>query len=397
MEIVLFVITCLFILFILALLDFKLGRLNHRKTTNSLRFPRKRGYAQFYQHGSALFEAMFQDIREAEKQIDTLFFIVKKDEISQRYFQLLEDKAKSGVVVRLLVDRAGGFRLGKKIIHQLKEAGVLFHFVEKPRFPFFIYKLNRRNHRKITIIDGKIGYVGGFNVAKEYIGRESRFGNWRDYHLRLTGSIVADLEAVFRCDWFTTTKQQFGPLADENAGGKMEIRVIPTDGFELEGEFLKMIREAKKSIRIGSPYFIPSRALMDELKLALQRNVSITLLCPLKSDHPLVKEAGIPYMEELYRAGGNVHWFSNGFYHSKVFAVDDAFCDIGTANFDRRSLFLNKEVNTIIFDQTFVQEVTAAFMEDVRDSIPFDDKWLKNRSLQTKINEQIARLFRGLL
>ncbi|ELK49014.1 cardiolipin synthetase [Halobacillus sp. BAB-2008] len=395
--VVFYIILCLSIFALLLILDFKFGRASHLKHARRLPFFEGTGDARLYTNGSSLYEDLFQSIRDADKQVDVQFFSIETDYISDNFLTVLKEKAEQGVPVRLLVDRLAGFKMNKHIQKELTNNGVIFQFAETPGFPFLFYKMNRRNHRKITVIDGKIGYVGGFNIGRNYIGENPKFGNWRDYHLRLTGEIVQGLHDIFEDDW-QISKGNKVPLP--NAPGRKKergITLFPTDGVELEDAFMELFRSAEEEILLGSPYFVPTERLMTELEKGLKLGITLHVMVPLKSDHPFVKEAGIPYLERLYRLGAHVHFYDAGFYHPKMTIIDKKIVDIGTANFDRRSLFLNKEVNTILYDPVFIQTVRDSFFKDMEDSIPFDDHWLKHRSWKTRINEKIAVLLRPLL
>ncbi|QHE53859.1 cardiolipin synthase [Pontibacillus sp. HMF3514] len=397
MMIVLIIICALILFIAFILIDFKLGKRNHLKHLRFLDFTRTSGDYQLYTAGDPLFRDMFEDIRYAKQEINMIFFIVKTDPISQELMSLLKQKAEEGVKVRFMLDRIGGFRITPKIIKDLEQSGVEFSFCAKPKFPYLFYRTQRRNHRKITVVDGDTGYVGGFNVGKEYLGKDAELGNWRDYHLRLTGPVVHDLLTTFFDDWYLATKQTTSPKLPTNTTGDKDIEIAATDGGQLEDVFLTLIDEAEEEIFIGTPYFIPSERLFQALLRALKRGVDIKVIAPMKADHLLVKEAGIPYMDRLTRAGGEVYLFDMGFYHAKVIIVDKQLCDIGTANFDRRSLFLNKEVNTLIFNSRFVVDLRLAFLRDVQDSERFNDHADKHFNFGTKIRTGIAYFFRPLL
>lgn len=392
-TIILFVILFVLLLFI----DFKLGRAQHRKNPRTLPLQKTTGNYKLYKNGSVLYEEMFQNIADAKEQVDVYFYLIDRDYISENFLEVLKNKARNGVPVRLLVDRLAGYKINKKVRKELKEAGVEFHFAETPGFPFFFYRLNRRNHRKITVIDGKIGFVGGFNIGKNYIGESAKFGDWRDYHLRLTGPVVSNIHKIMLDDWYLATGEQIEHLPPTEQEGDYKLRILATDGVELEDEFDQMIQSANHEILIGTPYFIPTDRLQNSLKIAIKKGIDLNIMIPMKADHPFVKPAAIPYLQELYRLGANIHLFDAGFYHSKVIMIDGQFADIGTANFDRRSLFLNKEVNTYVYDEAFIGDLRKAYLEDVADAIPFDDHWLKQRSLTTRLNQKIATLLRPLL
>ncbi|GGD00875.1 cardiolipin synthase [Pontibacillus salipaludis] len=392
-----YIIVAILLLIGLLLLDFSLGKKNHRKNVRFLDFESTTGDYQIYTAGDPLFEDLFQDLRHAKKKIDMMFFIIKTDEISRELLEILKQKAEEGLQVRLLLDRIGSYRINSKVIKELNQSGVEFAFSEKPKFPYFFYRSQRRNHRKITIIDGDVGYIGGFNVGREYLGKDAELGNWRDYHLRLLGDIVQHLQSTFFDDWYLATgHHDEEPVPTETEGEKW-IEIAATDGVQLEDVFESLICQAKEEVFIGTPYFIPSERLFKCLTDALERGVNVKVIVPMKADHPLVKEAGLPYMMRLIDAGGEVYMFDQGFYHAKVVIVDQQLCDIGTANFDRRSLFLNKEVNTIIHNPRFVMDLRLAFLKDVQDSEPLNDHLIQLFTIRTKIKIGIARFFRPLL
>ncbi|RDY72342.1 cardiolipin synthase [Halobacillus sp. SY10] len=385
------------ILFILLLvLDFKWGRAKHRKNHRPIPLPETSGNYKLYKNGSVLYEQMFQEISEAKKQVDIYFYLIDNDYISENFLDVLKNKARNGVPVRLLVDRLGGYKINKSTRKKLKDAGVAFYFAETPGFPFFFYRLNRRNHRKITVIDGKVGYVGGFNIGKNYIGESAKFGDWRDYHLRLTGPVVSQIHKVMLDDWYLASGETLSPC-QPSEDGNHKMNILATDGVELEKEFAKMIDSAQREILIGTPYFIPTDKLQKGLKQAIDRGVELHIMIPMKADHPFVKPAAIPYLKELYGKGATIRLFDAGFYHSKVVMVDETFADIGTANFDRRSFFLNKEVNTFVYDEEFIGDLRTAYFEDAADAIAFDEHWLKRRSFTTRLNQRIAVLLRPFL
>ncbi|SEH46091.1 cardiolipin synthase [Halobacillus karajensis] len=390
------IILFILLIFLLLYMDIKMGRANHLKQTRTLLFPKTTGDYQLYKNGSVLYEEMFQEIAGATSQVDICLFLIDNDPFSDQFLEILKNKARNGVPVRLLIDRLGGYKLNKKRQKELQEAGVKFYFAEPPGFPFFFYKMNRRNHRKITVIDGKIGYTGGFNIGKNYIGESAKFGEWRDYHLRLTGSVVSQIHKVFLDDWYLASGES-SPPCEPPEDGDYKLNVVATDGVELEGKFEKMITSAQDEILIGTPYFIPTERLQKGLLQAIERGVNLHVLVPMKADHPFVKPAAIPYLKELYDNGATIRLFDAGFYHSKVIMIDQKVADIGTANFDRRSFFLNKEVNLYVFDEAFIKDLRKAYFEDADDALPFDEHWLKHRSMTTRFNQRIAVFLRPFL
>ncbi|QEL87862.1 cardiolipin synthase [Bacillus mycoides] len=359
-------------------IDLSYGRIVHLKRVRSRSFPLRQSDFRLYTYGNDLYDALFTDIKQAKHHVHVLFFIVKNDDISRTFLKLLIDKAQEGIEVRLLLDRFGSHYLSKEAIYSLQKHGVSFSFCHKVKFPFPFFSANQRNHRKITVIDGKIGYIGGFNIGEEYLGHNQRLGLWRDYHLRLTGEGIQDLQKQFLHDWLDDTDQNlldsslYFPMQQP---GTILHRFIPTDGAYLQNTFLHLIESAKKELFIGTPYFIPGKKIMNALLKARKRGVQITILVPQKADHALVREAKFPYCRKLIQAGCNIYAFQQGFFHAKIIIVDDHTCDIGTANFDMRSIYINHEINCLLYDKHFIQEVKSKFEEDLERSslLSFED------------------------
>ncbi|MGE6615147.1 cardiolipin synthase [Bacillus mycoides] len=353
-------------------IDLSYGRIVHLKRVRSRSFPLRQSDFRLYTYGNDLYDALFTDIKQAKHHVHVLFFIVKNDDISRTFLKLLIDKAQEGIEVRLLLDRFGSHYLSKEAIYSLQKHGVSFSFCHKVKFPFPFFSANQRNHRKITVIDGKIGYIGGFNIGEEYLGHNQRLGLWRDYHLRLTGEGIQDLQKQFLHDWLDDTDQNlldsslYFPIQQP---GTILHRFIPTDGAYLQNTFLHLIESAKKELFIGTPYFIPGKKIMNALLKARKRGVQITILVPQKADHALVREAKFPYCRKLIQAGCNIYAFQQGFFHAKIIIVDDHTCDIGTANFDMRSIYINHEINCLLYDKHFIQEVKRKFEEDLERSL----------------------------
>ncbi|TBX56204.1 cardiolipin synthase [Bacillus mycoides] len=353
-------------------IDLSYGRIVHLKRVRSRSFPLRQSDFRLYTYGNDLYDALFTDIKQAKHHVHVLFFIVKNDDISRTFLKLLIDKAQEGIEVRLLLDRFGSHYLSKEAIYSLQKHGVSFSFCHKVKFPFPFFSANQRNHRKITVIDGRIGYIGGFNIGEEYLGHNQRLGLWRDYHLRLTGEGIQDLQKQFLHDWLDDTDQNlldsslYFPMQQP---GTILHRFIPTDGAYLQNTFLHLIESAKKELFIGTPYFIPGKKIMNALLKARKRGVQITILVPQKADHALVREAKFPYCRKLIQAGCNIYAFQQGFFHAKIIIVDDHTCDIGTANFDMRSIYINHEINCLLYDKHFIQEVKRKFEEDLERSL----------------------------
>ncbi|MFJ5717218.1 cardiolipin synthase [Neobacillus sp. NPDC093127] len=388
------ILSGLLVLIILWLvLDFRLGRKKHLSLAGQRETAILHGRFEIFTHGKELFRDYFAEIRDAKKHIHVLFYIVKDDRLGEEFFTLLKRKAREGVEVRLLLDRMGSWEVNKVTVKGLLDAGVQFAFSNRIKLPFPFYSSQVRNHRKISIIDGEIGYLGGFNVGLEYIDEDPKLSPWRDYHLKISGEGVNFLQSEFLIDW-----KEYG---GENLLGrpayfprlpKGEVRhqFIPAEAGQLEVSFLRLIQKAEQSIMIGTPYFIPSAAIFAELTEAQRRGVNLTVMVPYTADHFLVQEASLRYLRKLLAAGASVYQYKNGFYHAKTIVIDDKICDIGTANFDKRSLFLNKEINCFLYDPAFINRVKAVIEKDIRDSERLTLAELNKANLYRSVKEGLA-------
>jgi cardiolipin synthase A/B len=373
--------------------DFMLGRKKHLGNANTNSLPVRESNLDIFAKGPELFDDLFSEMKKAKQHIHILFYIVQDDKISQEFLSILKEKAQAGVEVRLMVDWVGS-GLKRKTIKSLKEAGIEFAYSQMPKLPYLFYSSQVRNHRKITVIDGTIGYLGGFNIGKEYIDQDPKLSPWRDYHLKMTGEGVCDLQKEFLEDWRAAAKVNllqntayFPPLEK----GQVRSQLVPTEGILLEEMMSNLIKNAKKSIFIGTPYFIPSKQVFNLLREAVKRGVEVTVLVPFTSDHILVKEAANPYLRTLLKDGAEVYQFMKGFYHSKVVMADEKVCDIGTANFDKRSMYLNYELNCLIYDEAFIKQIKLILTEDILNSQKATYQDFNRVNLLLSIKETAAR------
>lgn len=394
-TIMLFVFLSLAFLLIWLPIDYWLGRKRQIKRVRHRILPMRESDFRLYTYGQALYDDFFADIRRARCHIHILFFIVKNDAVSHQFLHLLMEKAQQGIEVRLLLDRIGSISLSRKWIRKLRQNGVHFSFCHNIRPPFLFYSVNERNHRKITVIDGEIGYIGGFNIGEEYLGHDPKLGHWRDYHLRLTGEGVQDLQEQFLHDWYDDTAENLmseTKYFPKQQKGSVRHRFIPTDGAYLKQTFLDLIQEAKHDLYIGTPYFIPGKEITDALVAAAKRGVRIAILVPKKADHSFVREAKFPYLRRLLKVGCTVYEFQDGFFHAKIIMIDGRICDIGTANVDFRSLYINHEMNCIMYDSPFLEVIKKEVDQDLEASttITLDD--LTSLPLPDRIKEGIANI-----
>ncbi|PFK30710.1 cardiolipin synthase [Bacillus cereus] len=365
------ILLCIIGVFIWMNVDLEMGkRMASGLETTKIRT----GNFKLYTNGKDFYQNLFEDINRSEKYVYIHFYIVGKDEVSQEFLRLLEKKALSGVDVKLSVDRIGGYKIKKKVIQQLKEKGVKFTFSKKPKLKSLFYSLHQRNHRRIAVIDGKVSYIGGFNIGEEYLGKDPKFGRWRDYQLRIEGDGAVDMERKFAEDWHADTGEKLSLYKGDSIQGSAKYQYIFSDGKGLWKEYSGLLKQAKKSIVIATPYFVPGKEMISVLQEALQRGVAVKILVPFKSDALLLKQAAYPHLKKMLDAGAEIYQYQDGFFHGKVAIIDDRSADVGTANFDMRSFYINTESDCFIYDKAVVAEVWGKLQKDFHDSKRLTDK-----------------------
>lgn len=355
--------------------------------------------------GRHKFTSLLADIEKATTSIHVMYYILKPDSVGRSLLDALTKKAAQGVEVRILIDAMGGRMLRPSHFSRLVEAGGKFAFFFPPKLKYINLKLNYRNHRKLVIIDGQVGYMGGFNVANEYVGKNKRFGNWRDTHLRITGGCIQDMDARFILDWRFASKENlvishaFYPPSPEEGNTGVQIVSCGPDSPQTEVKlgYLKMIASAKKNIYIQTPYFVPDDSILEALKMAALSGVDVRLMIPCKPDHIFVYWATYSYVGILLNAGAKIYIYDNGFLHAKTITVDGEVTSVGSANFDIRSFYLNFETNAFIFDRAEAYKMEAIFEMDMAHSHQLTRQAYRNRSLMIKFKESIARLLSDLL
>ncbi|UZJ79555.1 cardiolipin synthase [Fictibacillus sp. KU28468] len=392
------VLILIFIVFLLWL-SYYLGYKKHLNQHGVKRYPKRTGELTLFIDGSELYTSYFEDIRNAKGSLEIQFYTVCDDKICNEFLGILRQKAKEGLIVRLLLDHYGSKDVKKAEIKRCRDAGVKVAFSHKPSMPCLLFTSLTHNHRKISVVDGKIGYIGGFNLGEDYLGNNPKLGYWRDHHLKVQGKSVDDLRNQFYRDWNVATneKQTYVPQEHVTEAGGIEHHFESTNGAHLQETFLAMVRRAKRELYICTPYFIPGKVLTDELVRALKRGVDVTVLVPFNGDYPLVKEAAFRYYGLLLPHGCKIYRFYQGFYHSKVIVVDDQLCDIGSGNFNKRSFYLNDEMNGFIYTASFINRVKETIKEDIQRSELLTYESYQKRPLLQKGREQVANLFSRFL
>lgn len=357
----------------------------------------------FYNNGKDKFDALFAEIRKAKKHIHIQYYIYMDDETGCYLRDLLIEKVKEGVEVRLLYDDVGSWRAKNRFFKDMEKQGIMATPFLKVVFPLLTSRVNYRNHRKVVIIDGEIGFMGGMNVADRYI-QGFNGGIWRDSHFKLEGKAVHGLQASFIVDWYATRKefsasQKYFPELDSKGDAVMQIATSgPTGEFkEIHQGIFHAITNAKKYIYIQTPYFIPTDSLLLALQTAAMSGVDVRLMIPEHSDTTFVHIASMSYIKDILNAKIKVYFFKPGFLHSKLMVIDDSLVITGSANMDIRSFEHNFEIDAFIYDEKAAQEAKDIFMMDMADSEEISyDGWLERPS-RKRFMESLLRLLTPLL
>lgn len=362
---------------------------------------------ELYTSGALLFERMKEDMRNARKHIHLLYYIIKNDQLGREIALILTDKARQGVKVRVLYDSLGSFLSFGGMFKELKRAGGEVQAFSPLLFSLSSHlRLNYRNHRKITVIDGQIGYVGGMNIGDEYRGRDKKLTPFRDTHLRLTGSSASCLQERFIQDWLYAMDIETGeealapyfpsPLRQDDKGVQIASSGPDTVHMPLRNGLLEMIFHARKNVYIQTPYFTPDDSFLDGLRIAARSGVDVRLMIPGISDNMLVQAATYSYAQQLVEAGVRIFQYQ-GFLHAKAVVYDGLAASIGTANIGTRSFSLNFEVNAFIYDKTFAGQYEEVFLADQDKCIELGREWFDRRTPLVRGMYSFARLLAPLM
>jgi cardiolipin synthase len=354
--------------------------------------------------GEATFDSIVNGIEAAESYILFQFFIVKDDELGQRIKRHLVAKAREGVKVYFLYDEIGSHKLDYFYRRELRDAGIEIHEFNTQKGITNKFQINFRNHRKIVVVDGKAAWIGGHNVGDEYLGKNKKFGHWRDTHIKIEGPSVLAAQLSFVEDWFWTTerlvdKALWSPVSSKQGDKKVLIvPSAPADRLETAGlMFHHAINTARRRLWIASPYFVPDDATLAALQLAGLRGVDVRILIPEKPDHLLVYLAAFTYFEDIAETGVRFFRYTDGFLHQKVMLVDDDAASVGTANFDNRSFRLNFEITAIVADREFVGEIEEMFLDDFAHSREMSKEDIDGKSFAFRLATHLARLTAPIL
>lgn len=348
--------------------------------------------------GDTTFERIFETIHAAKSYLCVNFFIVKNDTLGTKFQQALIARARAGVKVYFLFDEIGSHKLPRRYLNAMKEAGIECLSFGINRYWWSRFQLNFRNHRKIVVSDGKTAFIGGLNVGDEYLGRDQRFGGWRDTHLKMQGPVVQAVQLVFLEDWFWASDtvpdlhwETRAEVADQIAA------IIPTGPADPADSWQLLVAEAANTSRerlwIASPYFVPDEGVLTALQAAAIRGVDVRILIPERADQLLVWLSAFSYYEQSIPFGVKLFCYQKGFLHQKVLLIDKRLAAVGTANLDNRSFRLNFEITAFSTDRKFVDEVTAMLVTDFTHSTEAKVEDFTNKPFLFRAACRAARLF----
>jgi cardiolipin synthase A/B len=380
----------------------KLFYLAHKVGNSPISF---RTETKVLKNGEETFREIIHALKEATHHIHMEYYIVRHDRIGEKIKNILITKVNEGVKVKFLYDAVGSWMLSKKYIKEMRAAGVEIIPFGPVKIPFLNNKFNFRNHRKIIVIDGSIGFVGGLNIGDEYLGRNKHFGHWRDTHLWIKGEAVRSLQLIFLQDWYYMTNESLltaeylSPLLIENNHGGVQLIAGGPDNewSVIKNIFFSMITSAKKSVWIASPYFIPDEDIFSAIKIAALSGIDVKLLVPNKPDKRIVFHASRSYFPDLLEAGAKIYEYEKGFMHSKIIIVDESIASIGTSNMDMRSFHLNFEVNAFLYNTGSTKKLVQEFIVDTHDSRVLELEDFKKRHLGYRLLESLSRLLSPFL
>lgn len=376
----------------------------------NLALPFKVSQVDIMTDGYAFFPELLKDIAAATHHIHMNMYIIEDDALGRLVADALKAKARQGVKVRLIYDDVGCWRVGRRFFEQMREAGVEVALFLPVRFPSFTSKVNYRNHRKIIVIDGRVGYIGGMNIARRYVSTQ-----WRDTMLRVQGGVIYALQRAFLVDWYFVdhtliTDRIYYPPVDEEATPSVHsstsnvqrptsIAQVVTSGPmarypEIMQGFVRIILAARRYIYIETPYFLPNEPILFALKTAALAGVDVRVMCPLSSDARFIDWASRSYLREIYDAGAQVYLYKPGFLHSKLLISDDSLVSCGSVNVDFRSLENNFEANVFVYDEGTALRLKKVFLDDQSQAVLLSD--VPNR-LHPRFYERLWESFTRLV
>lgn len=360
---------------------------------------------EFFTDGKSKFEALKRDLRAARHSINIQYYIFQDDHIGREICDILIERRRAGVEVRVIYDHVGSFSTRTRFFKEMQREGIRAYPFFKVSFPPFGTRINWRNHRKICIIDGSIGYIGGMNIADRYIDG-GKFPVWRDTHLRLTGPVVRALRYSFAIDWNFMGQ----PLLEDDSeyirnvetgapkAGMQLITSGPTSQWSnIAYMFHKAIANAKRRIYIQTPYFLPTEGLFKALQVAALAHVDVRIMIPRRSDSKMLTYASCSYIAESLKSGIKIYFYEAGMLHSKAMIIDDEISSVGSTNFDFRSFEHNFEANVFMYSRDVNSQLAEIFRKDLDNSTRISPFEWRRRPYTQKAAESIIRLLSPIL
>lgn len=358
---------------------------------------------QVFTDGYSMYQELFRRIAKAKHHIHLEFYIFENDAVGRLLRDLLIDKAREGVSVRLLYDDVGCWDVNPMFYDEMLCEGIEVRSFLKVRFPQFTSKVNYRNHRKLAIIDGNVGFIGGMNIALRYL-KGVPWGVWRDTHICLKGKAVYGIQTAFLTDWFAVdrtllTSAQYFPKMD--SVGTSVVQIVTSDPVgewhDIMLGLVKAISCAQRYIYVETPYFLPTEQVMAAFQTAALSGVDVRLMIPKKADAFITHKGTMSYLDELMKSGVKVYFYRAGFLHSKLWVADDEWASVGSTNLDFRSFEHNFEANAFFYDEKTVCTLKEIFLEDMKKCMTLSQKIWDKRSFKNKIVESVVRLLAPLL
>lgn len=367
--------------------------------------PFKNNETDVYVSGYEFFPALLAEISKATHHIHIVSYIIDDDPLGRLLRDALIDKARKGIEVRLLFDDVGSWKTPNRFFEQMREEGIEVHPFMPVRFPAFTGKVNYRNHRKIIVIDGKVGFIGGMNLAQRYVKGHKGI-MWRDTHVKISGAAVYGLQRAFLIDWFHAdrtliTDRKYYPDTTITPNNNL-IQIVtssPTNVWEeLEQGYIKILLSAKRYVYMETPYFLPTEPIFFAMRTAALSGVDVRLMVSLKTDSKLVQMASRSYLTQTIQAGVKVICYEEGFDHTKLLVADDNVATIGSANIDFRSFENNFEANAFFYDKSMAQRIKDIFLTDETKCVPLEKiKEINHKSFIYRLWESVVRLLSPLL
>ena len=375
-------------------------------TNQNWSFPFKDNEVDIYTNGYDFFHMLLRDIGKAKSHVHIDSYIFNDDALGYMVADELVEKASQGVEVRVIYDDVGCWNVKNEFFERMREAGIEVHAFMPVKFPAFTGKVNYRNHRKLCVIDGKIGYIGGMNIATRYIKGRSGLA-WRDTHLRIRGGAVYGIQRAFLVDWYFVdrtliTNRRFYPEVSEKLKNDCLIQIVTSSPIspwpDIMQGYVRILLQAKHYVYMETPYFLPTEPVLFAMRTAALAGVDVRLMIPYKTDAKLVEWASRSYVMQTVESGVKIYLYKAGFNHSKLLVSDDALCTVGSTNIDFRSFENNFEANAFIYDEQMACRLKDVYLQDVKESVLLEDvRDLGKQTFMQRLWESLVRLISPLL